>query len=62
MGTLQTQNVRNKSKPVIMEMDKYMYEMEKEAIGMKLDGNLLSIFIDRVPYSPQYKSRAHRHF
>ena len=46
MGTLQTQNVRNKSKPVIMEMDKYMYEMEKEAIGMKLDRNLLLIFID----------------
>lgn len=30
MGTLQMQNVRSKSKPVIMEMDPIMYEMEKE--------------------------------
>jgi len=30
IGTLQMQNVRNKSKPFIMEMDPTMYEMEKE--------------------------------
>lgn len=33
MGTLQMQNVRSKSKPVIMEMDPIMYEMEKEYLG-----------------------------
>lgn len=33
IGSLKVQNVRNKSTPVIMEMDPTMYEMEKEAIG-----------------------------
>lgn len=33
IGTLQFQTVRTKSTPVIMEMDKDMYEMEKEYMG-----------------------------
>ena len=33
VGTLQLQNVRSKSAPVIMEMDSNMYELEKDIIG-----------------------------
>ena len=33
MGTLQMQNVRSKSKPVIMEMDPVMAELEHEQLG-----------------------------
>lgn len=34
MGTLQMQTVRSKSKPVIMEMDPVMAELEQEQLGM----------------------------
>lgn len=35
MGTLQMQNIRSKSKPVIMEMDPVMAELEHEMISKK---------------------------
>jgi len=43
MGTLQMQSVRTKSKPVIMEMDPYMYEMEKDLLEQqKTDAPIMS--------------------
>jgi len=36
MGTLQMQTVRSKSKPVIMEMDPHMVELEQEQLGILL--------------------------
>jgi len=56
MGTLQTQNVRNKSKPVIMEMDKYMYEMEKEAIDTQRSKAVITEVSTSSNYTePTYK-------
>eukprot|EP00794_Sanderia_malayensis_P018064 gene18064-19873_t len=39
MGTLQMQNVRTKSTPVIMEMDDYMYQLEKKQLDTQKRNN-----------------------
>ncbi len=47
MGTLQMQNVRTKSTPVIMEMDHEMYAMEKENAGKGSSKSIASQSSDR---------------
>ena len=51
MGTLQMQNVRSKSKPVIMEMDPVMVELEHEQLGKTFfNKNSLFLFIWKIIY------------